>query len=273
MLSCSRPFTADAGQGHVFAHWDKCTPSERDALVSQLSRIDLARVRSVFARSLADHRAGTSSRGTIEPVKAHESVLGADPSKLQRWRERGLQAAAEGQLAVVLLAGGQGTRLGSSDPKGMYDIGLPSGRTLFRLHAERLLKLGRMAAAQAQAQGQQVQVRIPWYIMTSPFTHDATVRKLGGVVGASLCVNCSCKLSDRLFAHRLFAHIFFVHKLFAHRLFARLEVRVRYSRGHCWCRITRWSGNRDGTAESDYPSEEAGGFSPRIHNSTKKKCT
>lgn len=177
--SRSGPFAADAGQGHVFAHWDKCSPSEREALVSQLSRVDLARVRSVFARSLADHRAGASSRGTIEPVKAHESVLGADPSRLQRWRERGLRVAAEGQLAVVLLAGGQGTRLGSSDPKGMYDIGLPSGRTLFRLHAERLVKLGRMAAAQAEAQGHQVQVRIPWYIMTSPFTHDATVRKLG----------------------------------------------------------------------------------------------
>ena len=176
--------TPDAGQGHVFAHWDKCSASERDALVSQLSLIDLPRVKSVFARSVADHKAGTSSKGTIEPVKAHDSVVNADPVKLQRWRRRGLQAAAAGELAVVLLAGGQGTRLGSSDPKGMYDIGLPSGRTLFRLHAERLLKLGRMAR-QTLAEEEETTnddgdggaaVRIPWYIMTSPFTHAPTVK-------------------------------------------------------------------------------------------------
>jgi|AntAceMinimDraft_5_1070358.scaffolds.fasta_scaffold25480_1 UDP-N-acetylglucosamine/UDP-N-acetylgalactosamine diphosphorylase len=78
--------------------------------------------------------------------------------------------------------------------KGMYDIGLPSGRTLFRLQAERLLKLGQLAAewqrgevgadsvgeytvrTQADAEERVAgYCRIPWYIMTSPFTHASTV--------------------------------------------------------------------------------------------------
>ena len=86
----------DAGQGHVFAHWDKCTPSELAQLVSQLQHIDLAKAGAVFTRSLADHTAGASSKGTIEPVKADDSVAGADPAALQRWRARGLAVAAAG---------------------------------------------------------------------------------------------------------------------------------------------------------------------------------
>lgn len=63
--------------------------------------------------------------------------------------------------------------------QGCYDVGLPSHKSLFQLHAERLLAVQRLAAAAAGAGagagagGQPVQV--PWYIMTSPFTHQDTL--------------------------------------------------------------------------------------------------
>ena len=125
---------------------------------------------------MADHASGESSKGDIEPVKA-DAVAG-DQDRSTGWRAAGLRAAREGKLAVILLAGGQGTRLGSADPKGMYDVGLPSGRTLFRMQAERLLKLGAGAAKAGAPDDETAKTippaRIPWYIMTSPFTHDAT---------------------------------------------------------------------------------------------------
>ncbi|KAI5602266.1 hypothetical protein BDE02_01G144900 [Populus trichocarpa] len=85
----------------------------------------------------------------------------------------GLKAISDGKLAVLLLSGGQGTRLGSSDPKGCFNIGLPSGKSLFQLQAERILCVQRLAA-QASSEGSGSSVSIHWYIMTSPFTDEAT---------------------------------------------------------------------------------------------------
>ena len=56
---------AAADQSHVFAHWDACSAEERASLLAQPSRIDPARVKSVFSRSMADHASGSSPKGAI----------------------------------------------------------------------------------------------------------------------------------------------------------------------------------------------------------------
>lgn len=163
-----------AGQGHVFAFWEKLSASEQASLLDQLESIDIERVNSIFATAIkADEDAKHSSPDAIEPLPADafESVVDA-PQKEEEYRAIGLKAVAENRVAVLLMAGGQGTRLGSSDPKGCYDIGLPSHKSLFQLQAERIRRLQTVAE---HAHGKKAgDVKIRWYIMTSQPTHDAT---------------------------------------------------------------------------------------------------
>ncbi|THG98174.1 hypothetical protein EW145_g7474 [Phellinidium pouzarii] len=163
-----------AQQAHVFTFWDTLSAAKQAALLDQLDSLDPARVNSIFHDAIAADEAAKHARADdIEPLPADvlDTVANA-PEKEEKYRALGLEAIAAGRTAVLLMAGGQGTRLGSSAPKGCYDIGLPSHKSLFQVQAERILRLQTVAA---QAAGKKPgDIKIRWYIMTSEPTHDAT---------------------------------------------------------------------------------------------------
>lgn len=163
----------DAGQGQVFAFVDELKSSEKTQLFHQLSNFEPTRINELAETALNPPPATEEQQGppTLEPLPdvALASILDSDSKDIQQWYDAGLQAVAENKVAVVLMAGGQGTRLGSSDPKGCFDIGLPSQKSLFQVQAERIARLQVLAKRSSDKDA-----TIPWYIMTSGPTRKPT---------------------------------------------------------------------------------------------------
>ncbi|KAF8140545.1 nucleotide-diphospho-sugar transferase [Boletus edulis] len=165
-----------AGQDHLFTFWSKLTEEEHSALARQLEGIDVERVNRVYKKATSSESNAADPHRVADaieplPVEAYESVS-ANPTKASEWRQIGLQAVADGQVGVLLMAGGQGTRLGSSAPKGCYDIGLPSHKSLFQYQAERIAHL--QTIAEGQFRKSKGSVVVPWYVMTSGPTRRET---------------------------------------------------------------------------------------------------
>jgi len=166
---------AEAGQGHVFRFLPKLTESQRSVLIHQAGSIDIARVNRIYARAIQAEKALSdpqTEEGAIEalPEESFDSTVNAPASKVAAWRHAGLEAISKGQVGVLLMAGGQGTRLGSTAPKGCYDVGLPSHKSLFQYQGERIKRLQVVAGEYSRKE-----VVIPWYVMTSGPTRSDTV--------------------------------------------------------------------------------------------------
>lgn len=156
-----------AGQGHVFTYFDQLDPQEQHSFLSQLSSIHVEKASQVARQVLSSQP--NHQQQQFEPLPQDFMGDGDSLQNRQEWSKIGMDLISKNQVAVILMAGGQGTRLGSSAPKGCYDIGLPSHKSLFQLQAERILRLQELAS-----NSQTQQVVIPWYIMTSGPTDQPT---------------------------------------------------------------------------------------------------
>jgi UDP-N-acetylglucosamine/UDP-N-acetylgalactosamine diphosphorylase len=152
-----------AGQGHVFTFFEELSAKEKEDFLHQLAEVDVEQVTKTGKQALEGHETMVGCQ--LEPLP--KDFIGEALEKRDEWYQVGLDLIKKNQVAVILMAGGQGTRLGSADPKGCYNIGLPSQKSLFQLQAERIYRLQKLAASVDD-------VVIPWYIMTSGPTDKPT---------------------------------------------------------------------------------------------------
>lgn len=129
--------------------WDDISDSERQEFVRQLETIDFVLI------ALLMEQPDTKQKDNYEPIQI---------SKLDdRFCEQGEAVIRNGELGVITVAGGQGTRLGWSGPKGTFPATPVTGKSLFQVIAEQLVFAS-----------QKYGVTIPWYIMTSRENDEVT---------------------------------------------------------------------------------------------------
>jgi UDP-N-acetylglucosamine/UDP-N-acetylgalactosamine diphosphorylase len=147
------------GQEHVLAGWDRLDDSGRAALLHQVASIDLDELARLHQRR--EQRAVRIDPARIMPLPHPER----DPAQLAYYRTRGEEAYRGGEVAFLVVAGGQGTRLGFDKAKGLYPVGPITGKSLFQFHAEKVLALHRRFGRP-----------MPLLVMTSPATDEESRR-------------------------------------------------------------------------------------------------
>lgn len=144
------------GQLHVLKYYDSLTQEEKDQLLDQILDTDFEVLQYCKNNT-------TNRKGKISPLTA--MTLDAIDRERDRYLEAGLAEIRAGKVAAVMLAGGMGTRLGSEEPKGMYDIGETRPVYIFQRQIENMLEVVKVAGT--------------WFylfIMTSDKNHESTVR-------------------------------------------------------------------------------------------------
>lgn len=160
----------DAGQENLFYHVKSLSKEDKVKFHKNLTKVANREPPAKLIKDCQDaiklhetNNAVDSSSIKPLPASSYQSIIG-DVESERKYYKLGHDAIQRGEVAIILMAGGQGTRLGSNLPKGCYDIDLPSHKSLFQIQSEKIIALQNSCSGST----------IPWYIMTSAPTRNAT---------------------------------------------------------------------------------------------------
>lgn len=150
---------AKYGQEHVLKYYEELSETEKQTLLDQIEATDMSILEA------CKHKGDLAKKGVITPLAAMQ--LNEIEENRDSFTKTGLAAIRAGKVGAVLLAGGMGTRLGSDDPKGMYNVGLTRELYIFECLINNLMDVVRQA-----------DTWIHLFVMTSDKNHESTTRFL-----------------------------------------------------------------------------------------------
>lgn len=145
-------------QSHVLKFYDQLDDDARQKLLDQVADLDFD-----IIRMLQDQLCHADDVHALDTDFVPADVISLDGEELAQARAAGEEALRASKVGVILVAGGQGSRLGFDGPKGSFPIAPITGASLFEIHARKILALE-----------QQYESEIPFYIMTSESNDGAT---------------------------------------------------------------------------------------------------
>ena len=148
-------------QEHIIKLLEKLDENKKQALIEQISKIDFQQLQELYDNTKKEIEI---KENKIEPLPYLDKKKISEKQK-EEFQRLGEAVLEKGEYAVVTMAGGQGTRLGHSGPKGTFKLDVyGKGKYLFEILAENLKEAN-----------QKYGKIIPWYIMTSKENHDETI--------------------------------------------------------------------------------------------------
>lgn len=146
-----------AGQGHLLAYFDELTGEEQVNLLDQIEKMDITLL------DLLKKDSKEVEKGRLEPLGA--VTLEEIQQEKEEYLQLGTKAIQAGKVGAVLLAGGQGTRLGLDKPKGMLNVGVNKELYLFEQLIHNLMQVVDQTGAW-----------VPLFVMTSEKNNEDTVQ-------------------------------------------------------------------------------------------------
>ncbi len=153
-----------AGQGQVFAFWERLADAERATLAAQAAEVDLDEIAQLHRTLVAKQGVAAADWSGLQPAPYEKlPANGGDAAAWTKARAAGEEALRAGKVAAFTVAGGQGTRLGYDGPKGTFAVTPVKKKSLFQVFAEKI-----------KAAGLRFGKPLHWFIMTSHANHEAT---------------------------------------------------------------------------------------------------
>lgn len=145
------------GQNQLLKFEADLSEADKKALLEQIESLDFDVVKNI------EHLSKPAPRGKFSKLETY--TLADIETKKAEYKKVGVDAIKAGKVGAVLLAGGMGTRLGSNDPKGMYNVGISRDLYIFECLINNLTDVVKETGAYVHL-----------FVMTSDLNYDSTTR-------------------------------------------------------------------------------------------------